>query len=218
MKKRQRIITGAIFIIAITWIIWGVVVFGNQSVPTGRATSVAMIGLTILGNCNQQINLTGGWNFVSLYAMPGNYSIASVLSPIDGYYDYLQEWDSSTQDFKIWSKYGLQQFNEFNQNKSYFVHLTGSNSLSVNGGCFENLTLNLSSGWETPAYIYNYPTNVSGSQFNNVTFSYMQKWNASNQDFLAYSPVALSNPFSDIQASEGYFILTQGGQLVYVKV
>lgn len=216
MKKGHRIIAIAATLIFVTWIIWGALVFEGHKV-TGKATSVATVGFTILGACNQQINLSSGWNFISLYSIPNNYSIERVLNPIDGYYDYLQEWDSSTQDFKIWSKYGLQQFSEFNQNKSYFIHLTSNNSLDINGNCFENLTLNLSVGWETPSYIYNYSANVSGSQFKNITFDYMQKWNSSGQEFLAYSPIAVSNPFSDVQASEGYFILTQGGQLVYVK-
>lgn len=217
MEKRLKIIVATVFLIAAIWVIWGMMVLEIGNSPTGRATSVATVGLVILGSCNQQINLTGGWNFISLYSIPNNYTIESVLSPIDGYYDYLQEWDSATQDFKVWSKYGLQQFTEFNQNKSYFVHLTGSNPLDVTGNCFENLAINLSVGWETPAYIYDYPANISGNQFKNVTFDYMQKWNSSGQEFLAYSPLAMSNPFSDIQASEGYFILTQGGQLVYVK-
>ena len=217
MKKGHRIISIAIILIAITWIFWGVIVFSGSKNVTGHASSVATVGLVVLGNCNQEVNLSSGWNFISLYAIPSNYTIESVLSSIDGYYDYLQEWDSDNQQFKVWSKYGLKQFTEFNQNKSYFVRLTGSNPLDVNGGCFENLTINLSAGWETPAYIYDYPANVSGNQFKNVTFEYMQKWNASNQEFLAYSPIATSNPFNEILVSEGYFILTQGGQLVYVK-
>ena len=220
MKKGQAIVVIAAVFILLTWAIWGILVFGEHKV-TGRASSaVATIGLTVLGACDQQINLTGGWNFISLYVRPGNYSVESVLSPIVGYYEYLQEWDASTQDFKVWSKYGLKQFTEFNQNKSYFIYLSTSNLLALNGDCFGNWTINISSGWETPDYVYEYPTNITGAgvnQFANVTLSYMQKWNASNQDFLAYSPSAAVNPFNSVNASEGYLILTSGGQLVYVR-
>ena len=216
MKKRYRIITSAVFIITLTWVIWGVFVFGSQNV-TGHASSVAIVGLTILGNCNQQINLTSGWNFISFYSIPSNNSIDSVLSPIAGSYDYLQEWDPISQSFKVWSIYGTKQFTQFNQNMSYFVRITSVTSLDVNGNCFENLTMNLSSGWESPAYIYDYPANISGTSFKNISFTYIQKWNASSQSFLAYSIYALSNPFNSINASEGYFIWTTGGQLVYIK-
>ena len=217
MKKRQVIIASAAIIILLTWIVWGILVFGEHRV-TGKATSVATIGLIVIGDL-QPLNLTNGWNFVSFYVQFNNYSVTNVLAPIDGYYDYIQEWDSDAQDFKIWSRLGLKEFTEFNKNKSYFIYMNTNQLITLNGVFFQNWTINLSSGWETPNYIFNYPTNITGAganEFANITFNYMQKWNASNQDFLIYSPVSLDNSFNYVNESEGYFILTDGGQLVYI--
>lgn len=189
---------------------------GSRKV-TGGATSVATVGLFVLGGCDQQIELVQGWNFISLYAIPDSYNVTDILQPIDGYYDYLQEWGSSIQDFRIWSRFGQKDFTQFNENKSYFIYLNQDKSLTIPGRCFDNWTIVLVSGWETPDYVYPIESTVSGNVFYNATFSYMQKWNASNQDFLAYSPLAADKPFNKIKPSEGYLIRTDGGQIDYTR-
>lgn len=216
MKKRD--ITFVLFsIAAVFFLITAVnlVELGGKRV-TGRVGSVANVGLTILGACDQSVNLTQGWNFISLYAIPNNYSVTAVLQPIDGYYDYLQEWGSTIQDFRIWSRFGQKDFTQFNENKSYFIYLNQDKELLVIGDCFENWTIELVPGWETPDYIYPTESSVSGNVFYNATFSYMQKWNASEQEFLAYSTLAANNPFDKIKPSEGYLIRTEGGSINYV--
>lgn len=217
MKKRD--VPLVLFAIAAVFFLItavNLVELGGKKV-TGKASAVAMLGLTVLGACDQSVNLTQGWNFISLYAIPSSYNVTDVLQPIDGYYDYIQEWDSSTQDFGIWSRFGQKDFTQFNENKSYFVYLNQNKELMVNGECFGNWTIELVPGWEAPNYVYPYDANVSGEVFYNATFSYMQKWNASAQEFLAYSPLAETNPFDKILLSEGYLLRTEGGTIFYVR-
>ena len=185
---------------------------------TGKASSTATISFFVLGDM-QQRNMVQGWNFVSFNVKSTNYSVESVLSSIDGYYDYVLEWDSDRQEFKTWSRFGSKDFTELNENKSYFIFMNDNNKqILLNGERFGNLTLILKDGWETPNYIYEYDSeNITGNYFKNVTFDYIQKWNETNQEFMVYSKLAEQQPFNKIYVGEGYFILTRGGNLVYIR-
>lgn len=218
MKKKSITAIISFVIIAVIWFVWLSMIVNNTQLTGRTGSSVATVGLVVTPPFDQQINLTKGWNFISFYVIFGDYSITTVLAPIDGYYDYIQEWDGSTQDFKIWSKNGQKDFTKFNQNKSYFVYVNQDVTLNIGGTMFENWTIGLLPGWETPDYIYEYSSNVTNDTIYNVTFSYMQKWNASEQEFLAYSPIAAINPFDKIYPSEGYLIRTEGGSVVYIRV
>ena len=87
----------------------------------------------------------------------------------------------------------------------------------MDGDYFGNWTIGLVPGWETPDYVYEFNSSVTGNEFYNATFSYMQKWDSSAQEFLAYSPLSATNPFDKILPSEGYLIRTEGGNVTYVR-
>jgi hypothetical protein len=190
---------------------------GNIPTITGKESDVGIISLFVLPSGNMTLNLSQGWNFISFYAIMNNYSIDKVLAPIDGDYQYLQEWNSTSQDFNIWSAGGVKEFNTLNMNKSYFIFMLQDKTLPFFGDYFENWSIILLNGWETPDYVYEYESNVSGNTFYDASFYYMQKWNVSSQEFLAYSTQAIGNPFDKILSTEGYLIMTDGGVLRYVR-
>ena len=219
MKKEQSLALKTwVFILSfsIGIILMNAYYFAGYGLITGRASDFGTISLFILPP-DTFINLTQGWNFVSFYTNMTNYSVTKVLEPIDGEYLYVQEWNSSSQEFNTYSVSGSKDFTEFDKNKSYFIFMLTDQQLPISGPYFSNLTIPLVNGWETPDYIYEYSTNITNNTFYNATFYYMQKWNVSNQDFLAYSPQAITKPFESIDATEGYFIRTDGGQLVYIR-
>ncbi len=183
---------------------------------TGRASDVGIISLFILPP-EINIQLYQGWNFVSFYANMSNYTLVNVLEPIEGDYQYVQEWNSNNQDFKVWSREGQKEFTTFDMNKSYFIYMLQDRVLNITGEFFINFTINLTQGWETPNYIYFYSSNITGNQFYNASFDYFQKWDIPSQEFMVNSPLASSQPFSTIEPAEGYFIRTEGGTIVYVK-
>jgi hypothetical protein len=43
------------------------------------------------------------------------------------------------------------------------------------------------------------------------------KWDYPNQEFLVYSPESAVPEFNQILKTEGYFIRSDGGQIVYIK-
>lgn len=214
IKRGRRILLIIISIILIAGILLLLLV--DIGWFTGKAIS-GNIGLTILGADLQQFDLLKGWNFISFDVQLSDYDIQTALTPIDGYYDYIQEWDSTTQDFKVWSKLGQKDFTTFNVNKSYFIYVNQNIHFNRTGRFFHNWTITLLPGWETPDYVLIDSSNVSGNSFKGIAFDYMQKWNASNQDFLVYSPLSASNSFDRINQGEGYFIRTNGGDIVYIQ-
>ncbi len=224
MKKRGEILLGAsLFLLLISIGIIGLNVYYNyntaNNVPTitGKASDVGIISLFILPPANLTLNLSQGWNFISFYAIMNNYSVDKVFAPIAGDYQYLQEWNSTTQDFNIWSADGVKEFDTLNINKSYFIFMLRDRVLTFDGAYFRNWSIILLNGWETPDYVYDYPSNVTGNTFYNATFYYMQKWDTPNQEFWAYSNQSPINPFDKIFPTEGYLIRTDGGVLRYVR-
>jgi len=191
----------------------------QKTLPKSITGAAQNGGLSIIiegGKC-QVINLVQGWNFISIYSKQSNYSISNIFSPITGFYDYLLEWNSSSQEFNAWSSAGAQSFTVLNENKSYFIYMSQAQNLTICGRPYGNKTFNLVYGWESPDYIYEFPSNVTNNTFYGINFSYIQKWNIIAQDFLVYSPSAPTNPFNQISPSEGYFIFTSGGNLIYVR-
>ncbi len=166
---------------------------------------------------SQAIPLVQGWNFISFYLGMSNYSIDQAFSSINGYYDYVLQWNSSSQEFNTWSSAGSRQFTVLNNNKSYFVYMNQAKNLSISGPYYGNKTIVLVNGWESPNYIYEFSSNVTNKTFYNMNFSYMQKWNVSSQEFIVYSPISTTKPFDKVFANEGYFMLTAGGNLTYVR-
>lgn len=171
----------------------------------------------IIEGIGQTIPLQKGWNFISFYLQLPDYNLSKVFSSIDGDYEYVMEWNSSSQEFDVWSKLGKKDFTIINANKSYFIYMSQARNLSVGGSFFDNKTIVLLSGWEAPDYIYGYSSNITNNSFYGINFTYMQKWNVSSQEFIVYSHLTQTNPFNEVLASEGYFIKTEGGNLTYVQ-
>lgn len=191
----------------------------REKTITGYTGRYGYLNFTIMAAnvTNQTIPFAEGWNFISFNVEPADKSITSVLAPIDGYYTYILEWNSSGQKFRIWSKTGTKEFTEFNTNKSYFIFLEQATNMSMVGARFGDFNLTLLPGWESPNYPYEYNVNISGNTFYNINFSYMMIWNVSSQEFRIYSILSSRPEFTEMPAGEGYFIQTEGGKLEYVR-
>lgn len=222
MKKEKLVILLIISALAIALGIYAYHLksIKTQEVPmfntlTGGASQVGIVMVYVMES-GQIIELLERWNFVSFFVKFQNKSVDSIFQSINPYYDFILEWNSSAQNFKIWSRNGQKEFTEINENMSYFIYMNTGKNLTVTNVYFENLTLPLVNGWEAPVYPYKKSSNITGNQFYNATFQYILKWNWTDQIFLVYSPQSLTPEFTSIKQQEGYFIKTAGGNLVYV--
>jgi hypothetical protein len=145
-----------------------------------------------------------------------NTKINNTLSYIQGLYDYILEWDESKQEFKIWSSKGTKQFDNFNPKKSYFIFYQGPlERVNLTGPLYDSLDISLLKGWNSPVYPFDFSSKISGNQFYNIKFSYMQDWDRQMQSFKVYSTNSTQPGFDTIYAGNGFLIMTENGDLIY---
>ncbi len=180
------------------------------------------VSLNIVAAC--AIDFKPGWNFISFCANETNKNITSVLSPINESIRFVLEWNTSTQEFIIYTPRAANPpFDSFNLSKSYFIYYsdTKNETVNLNGPSFGNVNISLQQGWETPNYPYSITSNIS-QYLDTISgkYRFLQKWNYTPQEFMIYSALASDNPFYQIDAGEGQFILITdptGADLFYNK-
>lgn len=192
-------------------------IFSHGNITGAASGNTASVSLSVEAP-GQTMSFVQGWNFISFYLTLNSYDISEILNITSGDYEYILEWNSTSQDFNTWSRQGTKEFSEFNANKSYFLYLNGDRTEPFTGRLYNNITMELLEGWESPDYIYNYEKNITNNiSFYNINFTYMQKWNKTEQDFMVFDLNSLSKPFSSVLAGEGYLILSDGGILNYTR-
>jgi len=187
---------------------------------TGKASQgTASVSFRILGPCGN-IFMEDGWNLISICSNMTNKTIIPALSEIDGQYRYVMEWNGSSQEFLIYSPLAaINPFNEFNENKSYFIYLIpGSAEINPSGNVFDEMQIFLLFGWNAPTYPYEQQADISG-YLSTIPgqYRYVMKWNATEQRFLIYSPLAAVPEFINISQGEGQFIYIENASGATLK-
>ena len=103
------------------------------------------------------IPLQQGWNLISLPARQLNESVDSVLESIDGKWDCIQTYDSTTSTWKTHNSHrppSLNDYTEMNHLKAYWINITESGvTLTIKGDRFDSaLTIPLYAGWNLVGY------------------------------------------------------------------
>jgi hypothetical protein len=198
----------AVFIFSFKFYIDELVLKESLTSVSGDA-AIGTISLQIISPGLCIIQLADEWNFVSFCANPANKSINSILSSIQGDYDYILRWNYSAQTYDVWSTYSSQNPYDFiDLNKSHFIYATTSDlQLSINGSQNQDVNLSLTQNWTTPNYPYEFGSNITKSlESIEGQYNYILKWNSTAQSYLVYSIFSSSNPFENISAGEGQFI------------
>ncbi|MFO7992497.1 MAG: right-handed parallel beta-helix repeat-containing protein [Thermoplasmata archaeon] len=99
---------------------------------------------------------SNGWQFISIPVDPTDDSLDSVLNSIDGSYDKLMYYDSASGEWKTYV-YGradhFNSLNKINHTMSFWIHLTGSDTLKATGIQPSSTTISLSPGWNMVGYM-----------------------------------------------------------------
>jgi len=158
------------------------------------------------GNCT--LNFKQGWNLFSFCSELQDINLLNILSSIQGRYRYIMKWNTTSQEFDIYSPIAIQKpFTTFDDNESYFIYMYEDKNLNVEGDEAGPEYRNLVTGWSTPSYPYRFTTTISNLISGIIqNFRYLMKWNPTNQEFDIYSKQALIKPFNEINIGEGQFI------------
>lgn len=205
--KKTGVIIIAIFIFLMTN-------SGLKAIDTGT------IALNVAGSeCN--LKFKTGWNLFSFCSDLDNSDLETVLFPINGKYRYIMRWNTTSQQFDIYSPSSVGDFKQFtilNDNQSYFILMNEDAELNVSGNIPGLEYRNLIRGWTTPSYQYTYSTLIE-TMIADIKddFNFLMKWNLTSQEFEIYSKRAIFKPFDSIYKGEGQFIYMENDTILQYK-
>lgn len=99
---------------------------------------------------------SNGWQLISIPIDPTDDSVGSVLNSIEGSYDKVMYYDSVKGKWKTYVYGRADHFNslkQVNQTMSFWIHLTGNDTLKVTGVQPSSTTIPLSPGWNMVGYM-----------------------------------------------------------------
>jgi len=183
---------------------------------TTRSVQVVLIDITI--------DLYTGWNLISLPLMPEETSIAFVLSPINGNYSIIWEYNASdTSDH--WKKYdpGVPFGNDLTNmepGKGYWILMTSDNTLPISGTVPVSTDIVLKTGWNLMGYnsldsqpVAEALSSISGN------CSIVWTYNASDtaDHWKKYDPsVPFVNDLTIVEPGKGYWIMMTSDDILEI--
>ena len=170
---------------------------------------------TTLPASGTTLNLYTGWNLISLPLMPEDTSITSLLSPINGNYSIIWEYNASdTSDH--WKKYdpGVPFGNDLinmEPGKGYWIMMTSDDTLPISGTVPESTDIDLRTGWNLVGFnsLDSKPIAEALSSING-NYSIVWAYNASDttDHWKKYDPgVPFGNDLINVEPGRGYWIM-----------
>jgi len=162
-----------------------------------------------------EIKLESGWNLISLPLMPEDTSITSLLSPINGNYSIVWEYNASnTSDH--WKKYDPStpfgnDLTTMEPGKSYWIMMISYDILNVSGTIPESTDIELWSGWNLIGYNSLNPQTITDALSSiNGNYNIVWAYNASDSidHWKKYDPnTPFGNDLANMEPGKGYWIL-----------
>ncbi|MCD4811279.1 right-handed parallel beta-helix repeat-containing protein [bacterium] len=161
------------------------------------------------------LNLYTGWNLISLPLIPEDTSITSLLSPINGNYSIVWEYNASdTSDH--WKKYdpGVPFGNDLinmEPGKGYWIMMTSDDTLPISGTAPESTDIDLKTSWNLVGFnsLDSQPIAEALSPING-NYSIVWAYDASDtaDHWKKYDPgVPFGNDLINVEPGRGYWIM-----------
>jgi len=183
------------------------------TVSTGKDCALQPVFVTIdpaSTDCNQSggesvtLSLNKGWNLISLPLQLDDMSVESVFSglPVEVVKDFDSFYDFNQEPF-------LSTLTELEMGKGYLVKLSSAADLTLEGTIAENVSVELSSGWN----LIGYPS--SGSADLTTVLSGIQSSIETVKTFDAsYIGEGGTNTLTKLSEGQGYFIKLTSGKVL----
>ncbi|MCD4811280.1 PKD domain-containing protein [bacterium] len=174
---------------------------------TTRSVQVVLIDITI--------DLYTGWNLISLPLMPEETSIAFVLSPINGNYSIIWEYNAS-DTFDHWKKYdpGVPFGNDLTNmepGKGYWIMMTSDDTLPISGTVPESTDIDLKINWNLVGF-NSLDSKAIAEALSSINENYSIVWAYNTSDtadhWKKYDPgVPFGNDLINMEPGSGYWIM-----------
>ena len=157
------------------------------------------------------VELTTGWNLISLYMQPVDAGLSSVLSTIEGKYDSIWAYDAVAGKWQKYEPDGLSFLNDLNKieaGKGYWVMMNQPGTL-VTQGTPPASTIQLKAGWNLIGY--NSQSPISISDYLSIvadTCNAIWTYDSGAGQWLRYDADAPSflNSLNDLKPGSGYWV------------
>ena len=149
-------------------------------------------------------SLPAGWNLISLPLAPTDNSTGAVLSG-EVVQDAVYRYRADTKEFETAST--------MDPGAGYFVHVTTAGTWTYSGTAYTTMSESLTSGLNMVGWLNCTKTISDGLSSIADNYYYAARWNAAEQKFETFNPVAPSefNKFLNMERGEGYFISMKTG-------
>ncbi len=152
------------------------------------------------------------WNQLSYCSEKPDYNLSYAFSEIDSQYRFVLKWDSSEQEFEVYSPRAIDNpFDTFYPNETVFIFFENETTKKIEHDepFFESIDFTLIKGWNAIPYVFLADLNVDSLANEMEDFRFILKWNKFEQKFDVYSPRAVENELEYIYVSEGIFIYSE---------
>ena len=160
-------------------------------------------------------DLYTGWNLISTPILPGDTSIASVLSPISGNYNIIWAYNASdTADH--WKKYDPNapfgnDLTTMEPGKGYWIMMTSDETLPITGTVPESIDIDLKAGWNLIGYNSLNPLPITDA-LTSINGNYSIVWSYSASDptdhWKKYDPNApFGNDLANMEPGKSYWMM-----------
>ena len=133
-----------------------------------------------------ELNLSVGWNLISIPLELENNSVNSVFKAVN--YSYLFFYDK-----------GWYVPTEINYSRGYWMRVDDPVNLTINGRKIADTSININPGWNLVSYPYLNEKNVSQLFWNKIVYSLDGIWSS-------YIPNRTSNSLTILKPGYGYWI------------
>jgi hypothetical protein len=155
----------------------------------------------------QTIDLTSGWNFISLPLRPQPSAISSVLSSVKGSYDAVYAWDASSGSYlSLFGDDG--NLRRLDETMGLFIRMKDEATLSVVGEAPGPVQIPLVEGWNLIGYPWpnSLPPQEALASIDG-DYDIVYAWNPSSSSWLFYAPGLSYSTLKEMGPAQGYWVL-----------
>jgi hypothetical protein len=156
------------------------------------------------------IQLERGWNMISSYVQPADPAIESIFSTIDDDMLFVKNRTGKV----YWPSEGINEIGIWETTEGYNVYVSRNHILSIQGEpvVSENMPIQLSRGWNQPAFLYPLPVNIE-AVFEGIVQSVEL---VKTHDGQIYWPVHEINDIGHLEPGRSYQVYMKGSaSLIY---
>jgi hypothetical protein len=192
---------------------WYFTVTPGDGIDFGEAKT--SLSVTI-GGVIQELSLYPGWNLFSIYPDVANTDLLSVLAPIEGLYEVVCSYDTSSGGWKQYiaheSAESISDLNTLEPRKGYWINMSVSEKVmfTITGEEIPDRTVQLSTGWNLIGY-----TSTESTSLENIPFSrdYTSIWTYDSEGGIWLIHVAgnhgSANNLTQLVPGRGYWIYVE---------